>query len=341
MENPRRLGPLDSPPRRRVARSFRTVALGGVALGALIVAVGVSLYLRYVHYERVAAHHVPPGSVLALRLDVEQVALYEPVRRHLIPLLGGPGRAAADAMATLGRVEERTGLKRGDLRELVVARGETRADWVIVLGGIFPHGTSPGVLAAALAAEDPAWVPSMDGTVVVHSGLRVAVGRAADGAVLVASSQALLVAAREQSTTYEQLDLAPVGAGGVAMRKAGVQELRSWPSLLADEGLSGSFSGVAAVRGKVILTDRTAVTLTLTDQEPGASTATIQKALAIAKGFDRSTATPGELLMREGAERAVSAAPAAGSATVTLTWERAEVDQAFELLAEAIQDHWR
>jgi hypothetical protein len=107
---------MDLPPGRRGARSFRSVALGGVALGALIIAVAVSLYLRYIHYERVAARHVPAGSVLALRIDVEQVDLYEPVRRHLIPLLGGPARSPGEAAAAVARLEEHTGLKRGDLR---------------------------------------------------------------------------------------------------------------------------------------------------------------------------------------------------------------------------------
>ena len=193
MERTTRDDPMNVPPRRRVARSFRAVALGGVVLGLLIAAVAVSLYLRYIHYERVAARHVPPGSVLALRIDVEQVALYEPVRRHLVPLLGGPSRSPGDAAATVSRLEERTGIKRGDLREIAVARGATRADWVVILGGIFPRGTSTGVLAAALAAEDPAWAPSMDGSVVVHRGLGVAVGRAADGSVLLGSSRPLLV----------------------------------------------------------------------------------------------------------------------------------------------------
>jgi hypothetical protein len=331
---------MDVRPRHRVGRSFRAVALGGVALGALIVAVVVSLYFRYIHYERIAARHVPAGAVLAMRLDVEQVDLYEPVRRHLIPLLGGPTRSPGEAAATLARLEERTGLKRGDLRELVVARGATDADWVIALGGIFPRGTSNGVLAAALAAEDPAWAPSLDGTAVVHQGAGVAVGRAADGAVLIASSRLLLTAAQDPTKGYVELDLAPTGSGCIAMKQAGVDAIRSWP-LAPDAEPSRSLGGVSALRGDVTTTDRVTITLKLTERDPGAAQATVQKGLAIAKGFDRSSSNSGEVLLRAGADRSTVSPPAGGSAEVSLTWERAEVDQAFQLLAEAVQDHWR
>jgi hypothetical protein len=210
-----------------------------------------------------------------------------------------------------------------------------------VLGGIFPRGTSNGVLAAALAAEGPAWAPSTDGTAVVHTGAGVAVGRATDGAVLIASSRPVLAAAREPGKTFATLGLDPTNSGGLALGAAGMEELRSWPSLLADAGLSKSLSGVGALRGDVLLTDRVAVTLVLEDAEPGAGAGTIDKGLAIARAFERSSSTPGELLLRAGAERAVLGAPAKGSASVTLTWERPEVDQAFELVAEGIQDHWR
>jgi hypothetical protein len=59
------------------------------------------------------------------------------------------------------------------------------------------------------------------------------------------------------------------------------------------------------------------------------------------KGFDRASADTVEVLARAGAERAVIAPPAPGTATVTLAWERPEVDQAFSLFADAIQSHWQ
>lgn len=337
----RSLGPLEPAPRHRAPQSFRTVAIGGFAVAALLVAVAVSLYFRYIHYERVAARHVPQGSVLALRLDVERVELYDPVRRHLLPLLGGPGRSPADAAATLARLEERTQLKRADLREIVVARGAVRSEWVVVLGGIFPRGTSPAVLATALAAEDPSWAASLDGTVVVHRGTGVAVTRASDGAVIIASSLTLAVAAREPGSAGEELGLPRVGAGALALRKPGVQELATWPGLLADQTLSQAMSGVGALRAEIALAERPSVTVTLTDQEPGAAAAAVRRGVELAKALDPSEASPGALLLRDGAQRASIAKPVSGTAAVTLVWERAEVDQAFELVAEAIQDHWR
>jgi hypothetical protein len=331
---------MDAPLRRRVARSFRAVALGGVVLGVLIGAVLVSLYLRFLRYDRVAGRHLPADSVLAVRVDVEQVSLYEPVRRHLLALLGGPSRAPAEAEATLGRLEERTGLKRSDLRELVVGRGAAREDWVLVLGGIFPRGGSNALLATALAAEDPAWAPSADGDVVVHQGLGVAVARAADASLLIASSRRYLETAREPTQTYEHLGLALSGAGGIAMKKVGVRELASWPSVLSDEALSAALGGVESIEAMTALTEQTIVTVSLRDDGHGAASSAIREFLSICRGFDRS-AGPGEAILRAGAERAGTTPESAGVAKVTLAWERPEVDRAFQLLADAIQDHWR
>jgi hypothetical protein len=332
---------MDAPPRRRVPRSFGTVALGGAALAAIVIAVTVSLYLRYIRYERIAARHVPPGTVIALRLDVEQVGLYEPVRRHLIPLLGGPARAPAEAEATLGRFEERTGLKRADLREIVVARGPVRSDWAIIFGGIFPRAISGGVLAAALAAEDPAWVPSPDGRAVIHRGLGVAVGRASDGTVVLASSVQTLLDARDPSDAYVRIGLAPVGAGMLAIGADGVRELGEWPAVLANERLAGALSGVDGIHCDIALSDRTSVAVRLSDKGRNSGAVAIRETLAIMKGFDRASADTVEVLARAGAERAVVAPPAPGTAAVTLAWERPEVDQAFALFADAIQSHWQ
>lgn len=340
----RHLGPMDVAPRHRAPRSFRTVALGGLFLAAVLVAVATSLYFRYIHYERVAARHVPEGSVLALRLDVEQVTLYEPVRRHLIPLLGGPGRAPAEATATLARLEERTQIKRADLREIVVARGADRSEWTVVLGGIFPRGTSPAVLAAALAAEDPAWTPSLDGTVVVHRGTGVAVTRPPDGTVVIASSLAVATAARvarDPKAIDAELGLPQTGPGALAMHKPGIDELSAWPGLLADQALSSSLGGIRALRADIGLDERPSVTVTLTEDVPGAAALTLQRGLAAARALDPSEASPGALLLRAGAQRSAVVPPAHGTASATLVWERAEVDQAFQLAADAIQDHWR
>jgi hypothetical protein len=301
----------------------------------------VSLYLRYIRYERVAARHVPPGTVVALRLDVEQVALYEPVRRHFIPLLGGPARTPAAAEATLGRLEERTGLKRADLREIVVARGAVPSDWAIILGGIFPKTTSGGVLAAALAAEDPAWAPSTDGLAVVHRALGVAVGRASDGSVVLASSVQALLDAREPSNGYGRIGLPVVGPASLAISPDGVRELGEWPWILANERLASALSGVDAIHCDLSLAERINMTVRLSDKGRDSGAAAIRETLAIMRGFDRTSPDSAAMLARAGAERAVVAPPARGSAAVTLTWERAEVDQAFSLFADAIQARWQ
>ena len=66
-------------------RSFsHRVVFSGLVL-SLVLALGVAgyIYFRYVRYERVAAQHVPAGSVAALRVDLEKVVLARAVRWHL------------------------------------------------------------------------------------------------------------------------------------------------------------------------------------------------------------------------------------------------------------------
>ncbi len=308
-----------SPQRRRVARSFRAVALGAMVLVAVIGAIGASLYLRYIRYERVAARHV----------------------RFILPLLGGPGRPAPEGDARIARIEERTGLRRGDLREILVARGADRSEWVVVLGGIFPRGPDGGVLEAALRAESPAWTPASDGVAVVHEGFGVAVGRATDGAVLIASSERVLRASRAPSATYQALGLAPIGPGSLALSQEGIRELAVWPTVLATGDLPGLLGGIEQMKGVLSLGDRTSLAMLLVDSGAGEALRAIQVSLDAAKALDRSESGPAAALLRAGAERATSSAPSRRTAEVVLVWETEEVSRAFALLAEAIQDRWR
>src|SRR5204862_6467413 len=133
---------------------------------------------------------------------------YEPIRRHILPLFGGPGDSPTLADARLSRIEARSRLRRGDLREIVVGRGATRSEWVVVLGGIFPRGADSDRLVTALS-DEPGWTAAGDGSRAEHGPTGTAVARATDGAVVIASSRDVLAAALSPTGVFETLGLPP------------------------------------------------------------------------------------------------------------------------------------
>jgi hypothetical protein len=334
--------PAPRTPRRRQARSFRTVALGGLALSAILVAVAAALYLRFIRYERIAARHVPSGSVLAIRLDVQQAILYDPVRRNLLPLLGGSRLAPPDGDARVAQLEALTGIRRGDLREIVVARGASRADWVIVLTGLFPRDVAAPLLGASLASNGESWTLTADARAVV-SATGIAVGRTADGAVLVASSEAELRAARDDTRAARELGLEPTGPGGFALGRAGLTELARWPSVLAEGELPRDLQDLERLTGTVTLGDRVGLTVTAVDSGNGAALRAAQRSLEMLRAFGHGEPSPAAVVARGAADRASIIPIGSGSmggdraAALELAWEREEVDRAFGLLAETIR----
>jgi hypothetical protein len=179
---------------RKGALSFRVViaVFFGLMLAGLLL--GLVIHRRYVGFERVVAHHVPPDAALVLRWDVEKVSLFEPTRRFLLPLIdahpaAGPAVSEPEGARRRDRVAERTGLQLGrDLREALVSFGPAPNDWALVLGGSFPEGD---VLSQALPALE------RDGLRVVAPGRLQTLGglslaRAIDGAFVLAASPARL-----------------------------------------------------------------------------------------------------------------------------------------------------
>jgi hypothetical protein len=328
------------------------VALGGVALALLIAAVVATLYVRFIRYERVAARHVPPGSVLAVRLDVEQAQIYEPVREHLLPLFGGPSRPLEEGDARLARIEARSGLRRGDLREIVFARGRSREDWVFVFGGIFPRGMEVRELAAALGAEDPAWGLSSGGRTVVHGIRGTTVGRGMDGSVLLASSAQVAESAVTPTSTYEALALPRTGPGAFALGRDALRELSQFPAIAAAGDLPELLGALVGATARLTLGERLTLTLAAVDSGGGQGARTIEGILALARGLPSSDASPAGRLFRAGVDRSPQAQPAprpssasapgaTREASLDLIWEREEVGQAFSLVSEAIQSGFR
>lgn len=216
---------VEPPPRpARKAYPFRLVALGLLALVGLAVGAGLFIYWRYVRYERVVALHVPADSRAALRLDVEKVVFFEPVRAHVLPLFD---RWQADPRlrSRLKRIQGRTGLELGvDLRELAVSVGPAPGDWVVAAGGLFARKKLLEGIRDALNEEFVGEPPKgqavkwrLDGPMLVADRGSTVLGQAEDGVLIIASSVARLTAALNGPGLP---DLDRSGAGGFVLDTA-------------------------------------------------------------------------------------------------------------------------
>jgi hypothetical protein len=218
----------------RRSRPFKIVALvllalfGAAALGAVVA------YYKLLHYERVAVRHIPPSAAWAARVDVERVALFEPVRRHLLPLVNDIGSATPAASAPSGRdlataLRQELGLNLGmDLREIVVAGGPGFGDWLVVLGGIFPRRSDLIVRASELLLSQAGvrTRPSAD-DLLLFEGAGSALAQADDGSLIFGTSPELVKAALVPSLRHAELGLMPdQGVGGFGVLPASLLDPR-------------------------------------------------------------------------------------------------------------------
>jgi hypothetical protein len=185
------------------ALSFPIVmAIFGVLL-AFGLTLAVVIHRSYVGFERVAAHHVPPDTTLVVRWDVEKVSLFEPTRKFLLPLLDephatAPNGASAPNGAPAPTPESRRDLlarESGtmvsrDLREVVALFGPGEHDWAVVLAGSFAKGDLIAAAARTFQQEGWGWRSLGPDRLAAPEGPTL--GRAADGAVVLASSPARL-----------------------------------------------------------------------------------------------------------------------------------------------------
>jgi hypothetical protein len=211
------------------ALSFPVVmAIFGVLL-LFGVGLGVVIHRSYVGFERVAAHHVPPDTTLVVRWDVEKVSLFEPTRRFLLPLFDAArARSAANganppngATATESRRErfarESGSMVSRDLREVVALLGPGEHDWALVLAGSFPKTDLVAALGRTFDAEGWSWRALGPGRLASPEG--AALGRAADGALVIASSTERLDAVLIERP--ETPEVPRVGAGALHATSSG------------------------------------------------------------------------------------------------------------------------
>jgi len=209
--------------------SFRNLAWVAVSFIAVACAGAWVAYLHLIHYRRCAVEHLPAETDFAARLDVEQVVLFDPVRRQLLPLIDRLPLAAqretetaASAPDRLTRLRQVAGLNLGlDLREVLFATSSDRR-WVLVLGGLFPHALLPGLERTLQSEAAAGWLRVGDSLEFAATG--AALGQAADGTLILASDRAALEAALPSSQRYRALGLSREGAGGARVSRAALAE---------------------------------------------------------------------------------------------------------------------
>jgi hypothetical protein len=181
----------------------------------VLLALGLGLayvvYDRYVAYQSTVARHVPPDAQAAVRFDLTHVMLYEPFRASIFPLVDrlAAGNADKPRRAAL----EARGIRVGsDVREVLLALGPARGDWLVAVGGRLPAAGVGATLASVLRDEGQRieerdggfWLPA-------HG---VAFAQAGDGALVLASDEERLRSALAVRPARQELI---AGAGGFSV----------------------------------------------------------------------------------------------------------------------------
>jgi hypothetical protein len=310
--------------RPRAGVPHRYVWYGLVALALVILAVFGVGYWVLVRYEPVAVRHVPGSALAAVRVDVEQVVLYEPVRKHLFPVLdGGPSSAHR-----LQRFKEASGVNLGmDLREIVAVAlpdGET----LFLVGGLFPKSG----LAAAIDRVIRESPKGAGACALAAQRLRcpgLVVGQADDGVLVIARSERGFEAATTGSDWSERAGLPAAPLAMVAalppefMRMAsGALALAPWLRRVERLTVSADLGDPLEVEASLSGLGSDAVS------EVRGSLEILQQLAAANPGADRA------------GERAVLAratvAEKDGRPVVRSQWTRAEVDRAMRSLADVL-----
>lgn len=318
--------------------SYRTVFIG-LAASLLLAAVGaVFIYFAYVRYERVAAHHLPPGAQGALRIDLEKVVLFEPVRRHILPLAEErSGPAAGARPSRLDRIQSATGIELAvDLRELMLGWGPGAADWVVVLGGRFPRKGVLEGLERVLQEEGVPWRRSADGVALLAPG-GIALGQATDGALVGASSEPLLRSALPPTDSFQRLGLSVTGPGGFAVSGQALRTLTP-PVLRELVPALGLVDDVSRVHGDADLGSDVAVT-SFIQLERNSAERVAEGVRSLSGGARRLgwlPSVPGRSLL-EVAERLEPTVESPHTVRVTARWSREEVDKAAAELARVLR----
>jgi hypothetical protein len=325
-----------SKPKRKGVHWLAVLA-GLAALFALAGGAALFGYFYFIRYERVAARHLPADTTAALRLDLEKVILFEPVRKHLFPLFDELGRGGQPGMSRARRLEDKTGVNIGiDCRELVLAQGPTSADWVLLVGGRFKGRNLIGGLGEVLR-EDGIQVSSEQQRLVFASG--IAAAQAEDGTLVVAANRSRLESSLPEQQTYERLGLAPEGPGGFAVDGRLLREVASSPAAYVAPALR-DLESVERITATLALGPQVTVDGRVAFMAQADVQALEERGRALLLTLSQlSSMLPGQDLAGERAalERASIEQTGERSLRVVVPWTREDIDRGAQALAAAVR----
>jgi len=292
-------------------------------------------YERLVGYERAVARHVPPSARLVVRADLEQVVLFEPVRRHVFPVLERQ-LARSDGLSEL---EQQTGIELAmDLREVMFVQPASDA-WLLAVGGLFP---TTGVVAGLgeLASRRGIAGCTVAGERLSCPRQSFFAQQASDGVLLLSSSPDVLSAALEPSDAYQALGLGLADAAGFAVDGRWLADLAQWTDLPVIGGVASDFSAMkqfAGASGHVELGTETRVIVRLRPTQ-GASLApllpavegmlqTVSRLLSV---VEHSDVVGERTLLASASARATEN----GAIEIVSPWPREDIDRAARSVAD-------
>jgi hypothetical protein len=198
---------------RPAPRSRARVLLIALALlGAVLLVAGVAFYLFVWRYEPLAQRHIPGNTSVAARVDFADIALFGPVREHLVPLLDAED--AEKGKRRSERIREATSVDFAtDVRELLIASVDG-TNVVVIIGGRIKRGRF--VQGLSKVAREEGWPGGWHETGELFVGPGgVAIGQAEDGTILLGSDVGIVTAALAASDDPLHIDL-PEEGGGVS-----------------------------------------------------------------------------------------------------------------------------
>src|SRR5262245_44303070 len=104
--------PLDEVVARRRRRAQLVVG-GFLALVVTVVVAVALVYFVLLRFTPTAGRHVPANASVVMRVELQQLATYAPVRKHLWPVLfeaQRPGDTGKKSKPLAQRIEEHTGI---------------------------------------------------------------------------------------------------------------------------------------------------------------------------------------------------------------------------------------
>lgn len=257
--------PRTAPAARTSSKRVFIVAGAAMVVVSLMVASAL-LYVFFIHYEPTARRHLPSNVNLALRVEAARLALFPPIRKHLLQLDTAPSRPGSRA----DRLKEETGLDvRTDLRELIVGSVDGRG-WVALMGGRIPRGRFVDGVSKLLRAEGITSFQRQGRLLLGPGGVTLA--QADDGTIIVATSIELANAALPASNPSEHLPLREDAALSFALTSSAIGGLSALPAVRQQGEL---FAGIASASGSLTLDDAPKLRLAA-EPAPGTDAAGLQ-----------------------------------------------------------------